>query len=57
MVGDREYKPGDRRELLESEAAPLLASGALVEAKIEPRLEIKTEPRLSRKTRDENVSE
>lgn len=36
MQGDRDYSPGETRALADHEAAPLLASGALVLAKAEP---------------------
>ena len=55
MVGDQSYVPGDKRELEPSEAAHMVASGALTDLgpvkaeKAEPPVSNKAEPKASNK--------
>lgn len=43
QLGDRDYARGDTRELTEAEATPLIAMGAIVEAKPKPAAKSKTD--------------
>jgi len=51
MIGDKQYEPGDIREMSEVEARAMVKSGALVRVAVEPEIEAKPAPKAERKSR------